>query len=74
MTIHELNNPIAVHTPHGRGKALFLYDYSIDINTVFGVRLDDTGKFKHYYSEEILIYPNPMNGEPKIKIPINWEQ
>lgn len=74
MTILELNNPIKVHTPHGSGKALFLYDYSIDINTIFGVRLDKTGEYKHYDSTQILIYNNPMNQEPKIKIPIKWEQ
>jgi hypothetical protein len=51
MTIHEIKNPLPVHTPHGSGKALFIYDYSIDINSVFGVRLDESGKYKHYYSE-----------------------
>jgi len=74
MVIHEINNPLPVHTPHGSGLALFIYDYSINVNSVFGVRLDETGEYKHYYSDEILIYPNPMNGEPKIKIPDTWKK
>lgn len=72
MTIHEISIPLAVHTPHGSGQALFLYDYSINVNTIFGVRLDETGEYKHYYSDDILIYPNPANGEPKLKIPDEW--
>ena len=74
MVIHEIKNPLAVHTPHGIGKALFIYEYSIDINTVFGVRLDNTGQYKHYYSDDILIYNNPMNGEKDIVIPKEWKK
>lgn len=74
MIIHELKNPLPVHTPHGSGKALFMYDYCIDINTVFGVRLDETGEYKHYYSDDIRIYGNPMSGEDKICIPKNWKK
>lgn len=74
MYIHEINTPLAVHTPHGSGQALFIFDYSINVNSMFLVRLDETGKIKHYYSEDILIYPNPANGEPKLIIPENWKQ
>jgi hypothetical protein len=73
MIIHEIENPLPVHTPHGPGKAIFLYEYSIDINTVFGVRLDSSGEYKHYYSEDIRIYANPMNGE-KTEIPKGWKK
>jgi hypothetical protein len=72
MTILEINVPIAVHTPHGSGQALFLYDYGLNVNSIFGVRLDKTGEYKHYYSDDILIYPNPANGEPKLIIPDDW--
>jgi hypothetical protein len=71
MTIHELNNPLPVETPHGSGRALFIFDYSIDINSVWGIRLDQTGEFKHYYSDEIRIYGNPMSAE-KTTIPNEW--
>ncbi len=74
MTIHEIKNPLPVATPHGDGLALFIYDYSININSVFGVRLHETGEYKHYYSDDILIYPNPMSHEPPIKIPDGWKK
>lgn len=75
MTIHELRNPLAVHTPHGSGKALFIFDYSIDINSVWFVVLDESGEGKHYYSEDLRFYGNPMSGE-KItpNIPDNWKK
>lgn len=73
MRILELKNPIAVHTVHGSGKAILIFDYGFDVNSVWGVRLDSTGEFKHYYSDDILIYENMMNGEPKIKIPETWK-
>lgn len=73
MTIYEIQNPIAVHTPLGAGKAIFLLDYGFDVNTVWKVRLED-GRSRNFYDDEILIYPNPMNGEKEIKIPEGWKQ
>lgn len=46
---------------HGDGQAIFIIDYGIDVNTVWVVRLEG-GKVKHFYSDDILIYDNPMNG------------
>jgi len=60
-TIHEFNNSIDVKTPHGDGQAILLIDYGLAVNTVWVVRLNG-GKVKHYYSDDILIYDNPMNG------------
>lgn len=73
MTIHELNNPIAVHTPLGEGKCIAWVDYGLDVNTVWKIRLQD-GSCRNFYDDEILIYENPMNGEVKIQIPTNWKQ
>lgn len=61
-TIHELNNPIEVKTPHGDGQAIMVIDYGLTINTVWVVRLNGGGYVKHYYSDDIQIYDNPMNG------------
>ena len=47
---------------HGDGEALFLIDYSISINTVWVVRLEG-GIVKHFYSDDIRLYDNPMNGK-----------
>ena len=72
--IHELKNKIAVHTPHGYGIALMMIDYALDINSVWIVRLKG-GKVKHYYSDDIRIYDNPMNGnEFDIEIPKTWKK
>jgi hypothetical protein len=59
--IHEFRTTIPVKTPHGDGEALLLIDYGLNVNTVWVVRLVG-GKVKHYYSDDILIYDNPMNG------------
>lgn len=72
--IHEFKTPLPVHTPHGEGDAILLIDYGIDVNTVWLVRLRG-GVVKHYYSDDILLYGNPMNGKGfDINIPINWKQ
>lgn len=60
-TIHEFNTPIEVKTPHGDCQAILLIDYGLNVNTVWVVRLNG-GTVKHYYSDDIQIYDNPMNG------------
>jgi hypothetical protein len=72
--IHELKNSIPVHTPHGEGNAIIFIDYGIDVNSVWVVRLRG-GQVKHYYSDDIIIYDNPMNGNGwDVEIPKNWKQ
>ena len=72
--IHQFLSPIAVHTPRGCGDALLLIDYGIDVNTVWLVRLKD-GIVKHYLSDDIRVYGNPMMGKGwDIEIPENWEK
>jgi hypothetical protein len=61
--IHEFRTPIPVSTPHGDGEAILLIDYGINVNSVWLVRLDGGGKVLHYYSDDIRIYGNPMNGK-----------
>jgi hypothetical protein len=60
--IHEFKTPMDVKTPHGDGQAILLIDYGINVNTVWVVKLDG-GIVKHYYSDDIRIYDNPMNGK-----------
>lgn len=72
--IHEIKSPISVHTPHGEGIAIFLIDYGIDVNSVWVVRLDG-GHVKHYYSDDIRVYDNPMNGKGfNVDIPKGWKK
>jgi len=71
--IHEFKTPIPVHTPHGEGEAYLLIDYGINVNTTWVVRLRG-GYIKHYYSDDIRIYDNPMNGNSwDVEIPSNWK-
>lgn len=46
---------------HGDGDAFLIIDYGIDVNTVWVVRLEG-GVVKHFLSDDILIYGNPMMG------------
>ena len=72
--IHEFKTPLPVHTPHGEGEAILIIDYGIDVNTIWLVRLEG-GLIKHYKSDDIRVYGNPMHGKGfDIEIPINWKQ
>ena len=72
--IHQFPSPIPVHTPHGKGLAILLIDYGLNVNTVWLVRLSG-GKIKHYYSDDIRIYDNPMNGSDyDVDIPEGWKK
>lgn len=64
--IHELRNPIDVKTPLGDAKCIAWIDYGFEVNTVWKCRMHDSGAVKNFYDDDIYIYPNPMNGEPKI--------
>jgi len=57
----QLNPTIDVKTPLGDGEAMFLIDYGINVNTVWVCRMAG-GEVKHFYSDDIRIYDNPMNG------------
>lgn len=60
--ILQLNPTIEVSCRgHGDGEAYFIIDYGPNVNTVFVVRLPG-GIVKHFYSDDVLIYNNPMNG------------
>jgi hypothetical protein len=74
MVVHEFKSPIPVHTPHGAGNALIMIDYGLNVNSVWFVRLKG-GHLKHYYSDDIRIYDNPMNGEGfDVDIPKTWKK
>jgi len=57
----QLNPTMEVHTPLGDGEAMFIIDYGVNVNTVWVVRLPK-GVIKHFYSDDIRVYDNPMNG------------
>lgn len=60
MKILQLNPTIRVNTPLGDGETLFLIDYHINTNTIWVVRMDNGGKVKHFDSNDIRVWGNPM--------------
>ena len=60
--IHQLKTTIDVHTPLGYGKAIAWIDYGSDTNTVWKVVCYDTGRVRNFYDDDILVYPNAMDG------------
>jgi hypothetical protein len=60
--ILQLNPTMEVHTPLGDGEALFIIDYGVNVNTVWVVRFEK-GVVKHFYSDDIRVWGNPMNGK-----------
>ncbi len=59
----QLNPTIPVWCKeHGEGEALIVMDYGLNVNTVWLVRLPG-GVIKHFYSDDIRVYDNPMNGK-----------
>ena len=58
----QLNPTIDVKTPLGDGEAFIVIDYGINTNTVWLVRLEG-GVIKHFLSDDVLIYGNPMMGK-----------
>lgn len=60
--ILQLNPTIDVKTPLGDGEAVFLIDYGVNVNTVWVCRMKG-GVVKHFYSDDVKIYGNPMNGD-----------
>lgn len=57
----QLNPTIDVKTPLGDAEAFFIVDYGVNVNTVWVCRMQG-GVVKHFYSDDVLIYGNPMNG------------
>jgi hypothetical protein len=60
--IYELKNTIDVLTPLGYGKAIAWIDYGSNTNTVWKVVLYDNGFVRNFYDDDILVYPNSMDG------------
>lgn len=69
----QLNPTLPVATKkHGDGEAFLVIDYGPDVNPVFVVRLPG-GVVKSFYSDDIRLYGNPMNGKGfDVVIPKDW--
>ena len=62
MIIHRLIPTIDVETPLGIGKAIAWIDYGEQTNTVWKVVLYNGGMVRNFYDDDILLYPNYMDG------------
>lgn len=63
MSLLQLNPTIPVLCKdHGYGDAFIISDVSIDVNPIYHVRFEG-GIVKHFYSDDIRIVGNPMNGK-----------
>lgn len=63
MSMLQLNPTIPVLCKdHGYGDAFIISDVSIDVNPIYHVRFEG-GIVKHFYSDDIRIVGNPMNGK-----------
>lgn len=56
--ILQLNPPLCVETPKGKGWAHFLYDYSIEANSMFGVFMNDSSEYWIFQSLDVRIERN----------------
>jgi hypothetical protein len=59
-TLLQLNPPIPVVTPKGDGMAVVVIDYGPALNSIWIVILDDSHKFIHVDSAELLGAGNEM--------------
>ncbi len=67
----QLNPSLFVYTPLGKGRALFIIDYGMDINTCWVVALKD-GQIKHFDSNNIRLEENYTFGIDKPDLPEGW--
>lgn len=58
----QLNPSIAVSTPKGDAEAIIVIDYNNNTNTVWVCRMPG-GAVLHFWSDDIKIYGNPMDGK-----------
>jgi hypothetical protein len=53
MHILQLNPPIPIFCPKGKGIAYFLIDYDIDYDLMWTIAIDETGEFWTYKNPEV---------------------
>lgn len=56
--IQQLNPPIDVLTPLGRGLALLVIDYGVHLNSIWVVASYSDGQLKHFDSNDVRLAKN----------------
>jgi len=70
--ILQLSPTIPVYAKLGRGRALMVIDYGMDVNTYWVVALSNTGEVKHFDSNHIRLEENYTYGTMKAILPDDW--
>lgn len=69
MSIKQLNPPIPLMTPLGKGQAHLVLDYSTEHNLTWVVFLDDSGKVFAFDNTEVRAQRNITIGRNNPEIP-----
>lgn len=73
MVIHRLIPTIDVFVQNiGYCKALFLIEYGDQTNSMWKVRVYETGAVLNAYDDQVLVYPNQADAERELEIPEDW--
>lgn len=64
--ITQLNPPLPLETPKGKGEAHFLIDYSIEHDLVWVVFMDETGECWSFRNPEIRMQKNITLGRTNV--------
>jgi len=62
----QLDPPIPLDTPKGKGWAHLVIDYSQEHDLIWIVFIDDTGECWNFRNPEVRLRPNPTFGRPKL--------
>jgi len=65
----QLNSPIPVITPKGKGLAHVLIDYGVEHDLLWVVFQDETGECWTYNNQEIRAQPNVTMGRHTVAVP-----
>jgi hypothetical protein len=65
--ILQLDPPILVETPLGRGMTLFIIDYGMHQNTCWIVTLEENGVIKHFDCNDVVLSTNYTYGLNLVK-------
>lgn len=74
MSLLQLNPTISVYAKlHGDAECLVIIDNGPDCNSIWLCKLDG-GIIKHFWSDDIRVYGNPIDGAGwDIDIPEDWK-
>jgi len=65
----QLDPPIPMITPKGKGYALLVIDYSQEHDLIFTVAIDDTGELWCFRNHEVRLQENITMGRKKSTLP-----